>query len=147
MYIYYIQNVYKTNNNIYIYILHSKTLNAFDLEILNNSCEIFAYKIYILSIYVPSFDDEHTPQLWQYLALSKSFVPQLWQNMLHGSKLKKDQILEANASETLKFQKNACGMRVEFILMRRPGNDNKVTCARISFKFLRKSCIFSTEKR
>ncbi len=67
--------------------------------------------------------------------------------MLHGSKLKKDQILEANASETLKFQKNACGMRVEFFLIRRPGNDNKATCARISFKFLRKSCIFSTEKR
>ena len=32
--------------------------------------------------YVPGLDSEHTPQLWQYLLLLISFVPQFLQNIL-----------------------------------------------------------------
>ncbi len=65
-------------------LIHWIEMNSSKYIFLNfgfNSAQIYINLHIDIIAYLPSSDDEHTPQLWKYFAFSNSFVPQLWQNI------------------------------------------------------------------
>ena len=70
--------------NLY-FITKYKNISTRKPKYCRAAMRIKEFILYGLIEYIPVCDDEHTPQLWQYFAFSKSFLPQLLQNILNFS--------------------------------------------------------------